>query len=88
VAAGRALRLSVEIPDPLFLRAKSAAAERGVSPRSLVSEALSDKLSVRGSEGKPWMKGFGQLRDLRREAARINRPIEAEFGQIEPEDRQ
>jgi hypothetical protein len=36
---------------------------------------------------KPWMKNFGELRELREETARINEVIEAEFGQIEPEDR-
>lgn len=36
---------------------------------------------------KPWMKMFGGLRELREETARINEVIDAEFGQIEPEDR-
>jgi hypothetical protein len=33
------------------------------------------------------MAGFGKLRHLRKETARINRLIEEEFEQIEPEDR-
>jgi hypothetical protein len=32
------------------------------------------------------MKTFGKLRGLRKETARINRIMEQEFGQIEPED--
>jgi hypothetical protein len=32
------------------------------------------------------MKSFGKLRSLHKETTRINRIIEAEFGQIEPED--
>jgi hypothetical protein len=33
------------------------------------------------------MKGFGQLRPLRRETARIQRVIDREFEIVEPEDR-
>jgi hypothetical protein len=33
------------------------------------------------------MKTFGELRELRDETAQINEIIEAELGQIEPEDR-
>jgi hypothetical protein len=32
-------------------------------------------------------KGFGQLRPLRRETARIQRVIDREFEVVEPEDR-
>jgi hypothetical protein len=32
------------------------------------------------------MKSFGKLRSLHKETARINRIIEAEFGQVAPED--
>jgi len=32
------------------------------------------------------MKSFGKLRGLHRETLRINRIIEEEFGQIEPEN--
>ena len=80
------VKTTIEIPDALFRRAKSAAAERGIPLRALVSEALADKLRARGAQGKPWMKTFGKLRSLRKETARINRIIEEEFGQIEPED--
>jgi hypothetical protein len=80
------MKTTLEIPDPLFRRAKSAAAERGIPLRELVSEALADKLRAQGTEDKPWLKTFGKLRGLRKETARINRIIEAEFGQIEPED--
>ena len=53
--------------------------------RELVSQALADKLRT-GVDDKPWMKSFGKLRSLHRETVRINRIIENEFGQIEPED--
>ncbi len=80
------MKTTVEIPDALFRRAKSAAAERGIPLRALVSEALADKLRARGGRDKPWMKTFGKLRSLRKETARINRIIEEEFGRMEPED--
>jgi predicted DNA binding CopG/RHH family protein len=38
------MKTTLEIPDPLFRRAKSAAARRGIPCRELVSEALTEKL--------------------------------------------
>ena len=83
------MKTTLEIPDAVFRRAKSVAAERGIPLRALVSEALTDALRIRGngSEEKPWLKGFGKLRHLRKENARINRIIEEEFERIEDEDR-
>ena len=80
------MKTTIEIPDALFRRAKSTAAQRGIPLRALVSEALADKLRVRNSEEKPWMKSFGKLRHLHKETLKINRIIEEEFGKIEPED--
>ena len=51
-----------------------------------MSEALAERLRVRGRRDKPWLKTFGKLRSLRKETAHISRFIEAEFGRIEPED--
>jgi hypothetical protein len=82
----RLMKTTIEIPDALFRQAKSAAAEQGIPLRELVSEAIVDKLRARQGDAKPWMKAFGKLRGLRKETARIDRIIEAEFGQIEPED--
>jgi len=81
------MKTTLEIPDAIFPRAKSLAAERGIPFRALVSEAVVDKLQAENGQGKPWMAAFGRLRHLRRETARINRRIEREFEQIEPEDR-
>jgi hypothetical protein len=82
------MKTTLEIPDAIFRRAKTVAAERGIPFRALVSEALTDKLRAQGdSDTKPWMKTFGELRHLRKETARINRMIEKEFDQIETEDR-
>jgi len=80
------MKTTLEIPDGIFRRAKSVAAERGIPLRVLVTEALADKLRAAGGS-KPWMTAFGKLRHLRRETAKINRIIEEEFEQIEAEDR-
>jgi len=74
------------IPDALFRRAKSAAAEQGIPLRELVSQALAEKLRGPAREEKPWLRSFGKLRGLHEETTRINRIVEAEFGRIEPED--
>lgn len=85
------MKTTLEIPDPVFRRAKAKAAERGQALRAFVTEALQEKLAGRPTqlsrEQAPFMKGFGQLRPLRRETARIQRVIEQEFDVVEPEDR-
>ena len=85
------MKTTLELPDPLFRRAKAAAAERGQSLKQLVAEALSEKLS--SPEGRtpastpPWMKGFGGLRRLHKETATIQAEIDRTFRIVEPEDR-
>jgi hypothetical protein len=82
------MKTTLEIPDPIFRRAKSAAADRGIPLREFVTEAVSEKLvaSARKTE-TPWMGAFGKLRHLHKETAKINRTIEEEFEQVEAEDR-
>jgi hypothetical protein len=82
------MKTTLEIPDALFRRAKSAAAERGIPFRELVSDAIAEKLSTNRREERPWMESFGKLRAMRKESARINRIIEEEFESIDAEDRQ
>jgi hypothetical protein len=82
------MKTSLEIPDAIFRRAKSAAAQRGIPLREFVTEAVKDKLADTSKAGQErWMAAFGKLRHLRRETARINRLIETEFDQLEAEDR-
>lgn len=80
------MKTTLEIPDALFRRAKSAAAEQGIPLRGLVSQALADRLRPHPLPDKPWLKTFGKLQGLRNESARINRIIEEEFEEVEPED--
>jgi hypothetical protein len=82
----KAMKTTLEIPDAIFRRAKSVAAERGIPLRALISEALADKLRADSGGNTPWMTAFGKLRHLRRATAKINRIIDEEFEQIEAED--
>jgi len=82
------MKTTLEIPDAIFRRAKSAAAERGIPLREFVTEAVKDKLAdTRKAGDKPWMAAFGRLRHLRKDGASINRLIEEEFERVEAEDR-
>ena len=80
------MKTTLEIPDPIFRRAKSVAAERGIPFRVFVTEAVKDKLTAetRKTE-KPWVKHMGKLKHLRKETARINHLIEADSEKIDPE---
>jgi hypothetical protein len=77
------MKTTLEIPDAIFRRAKSAAAERGVSLHEFVTDAVKEKLASKTKAGeKPWLEHMGKLKHLRKETARINRLIEADFEQI------
>ncbi|MFN0314697.1 MAG: hypothetical protein ACKVQA_06655 [Burkholderiales bacterium] len=85
------MKTTIDIPDPVFRKAKSQAAERGQSLKDFVTEALTDKLtstqrSVASSQ-PGWMSGFGKLKRLRRETAKIQARIAGTFEVIEPEDK-
>ena len=85
------MKTTLEIPDALFRRAKSKAAENGQTLKQLVSEALQEKLAARtgtaASLEPAWMQGFGKLRRLRKETKRIQASVDQVFETIEPEDR-
>jgi hypothetical protein len=81
------MKTTLEIPDPVFRKAKAQAAERGIPLRQFVTEAVQEKLATAKPADKPWMQAAGKLRHLHNETVRIQRIIDKEFGQIEPEDR-
>jgi hypothetical protein len=85
------MKTTIDIPDALFRRAKSKAAESGQTLKEFVSEALRVKLARKtrtDPSGEPdWMEGFGKLRHLRKETARIQERIREAFDVVEPEDR-
>ena len=81
------MKTTLEIPDPIFRRAKSVAAQRGVALRVFVTEAVEEKLAAASKkQQKPWVRLAGGLKHLRKETARINGVMKREFEQIEPED--
>jgi hypothetical protein len=81
------MKTTLEIPDPIFRRAKSVAAQRGIALRAFVSEAVEEKLASVSQKGeKPWAALAGGLRHLHKETARINGILNDEFEKIEPED--
>lgn len=80
------MKTTLEIPDPIFRRAKSMAAARGIPLREFVTEAVKDKLASETKPGeKPWIKLMGKLKHLHKETARINRLIEDDSETIDPE---
>jgi hypothetical protein len=85
------VKTTLEIADPLFRKAKARAAERGQSLKDFVAEALEARLKAGddgSASGEPaWMGGFGALRRLRKETARIQGLIDEAFEAVEAEDR-
>jgi hypothetical protein len=80
------MKTTLEIPDVIFRRAKSRAAEQGVPLGQFVTQAVEDKLKASSAPGeKPWMKHLGKLKNLRKETQRINKLIEQAFEEVEPE---
>ncbi len=81
------MKTTLEIPDPIFRRAKSVAAQRGVALRVFVTEAVEEKLAAASNkQEKPWVRLAGGLKHLHKETARISEMMKREFEQIEPED--
>ncbi len=79
------MKTTLEIPDATFRRAKSKAAQQGISLRQFVTEAVEDKLKTSFANGqRPWMKHMGKLKDLRKETARIDKVIEEAFEEVDP----
>ena len=80
------MKTTLEIPDPIFRRAKAKAAEQHIPLRQFITNAVAEKLQAESAAKAKSMKLVGGLRHLRKETARINRLIEEEFEQIDPEE--
>lgn len=80
------MKITIEIPDALFRRAKAEAAKRGIPLRQFVTEAVAARLDVASAKAsKPWMKYFGKLKRLRKETRSINKAVEDAFEKIDTE---
>jgi hypothetical protein len=87
------VKTTLEIPDATFRKAKSQAAQKGVSLRDFVTEALEEKMqntSLTSKLGEPeWLRfagAFGKTAIQRRETRRIQEAIDREFETIDAED--
>ena len=76
------MKTTLEMPDFLFRRAKSVAAERGILLRQFVTEAFHEKLKTTPTE-KPWMKHLRKLNHIRKERKRIENHVDDTFEQID-----
>lgn len=79
------MKTTLEIPEPLFRRAKVLAASRGITLKQLVTEALGEKLRASTGEGEPpaWRALAGKLGALRAETAKVLARIEEDSEQID-----
>lgn len=84
-----AVKTTVDLPDALLRTAKATAAARGQSLEEFLAEAVRDKVprdtSVADLMEPRWMHGFGGLRDLSDETARVQAEIDREFSAVEVE---
>jgi hypothetical protein len=80
------VKTTLEIPDAIFRRAKSKAAEQGIPLRQFVTEAVAARLQgASATDPRPWMKHFGKLKGLRKETRRISKIIEDASEKIDSE---
>ena len=79
------MKITLEIPDPTFRKAKTTASASGIPLREYVSQAVEEKLSQASRQsGKPWLECAGELAHLHGETLRIQQIIDEDFEQIEP----
>lgn len=80
----REMKTTVEIPDRLFRDAKTAAASRGLSLKTFLTEALMEKLARPHPRHADWPVPPPQLAEG--EVQRIQATIDGEFSRVDPKD--
>jgi hypothetical protein len=59
------MKTTVDLPDPLFRKAKASAAERGISLKHFITGAVESRLSIppagSNTQLKPWMRILSEL---------------------------
>jgi len=81
------MKTTLEIPDPIFRRAKAKAAEQRIPLRQFVTDAVEEKLKAEApSRVEARTRLCGRLRHLKKETARINHIIDEEFERIDSEE--
>lgn len=82
------MKTTLEIPDQTFRKAKATASALGIPLREFVTRAVEEKLALGARrQSKPWMECAGELAHLHKETLRVQKIIDQEFENIEPEDR-
>jgi hypothetical protein len=82
------VKTTLDIPDRTFRKAKATASALGIPLREYVTQAVEEKLTQATQRpDKPWLECAGELAHLHKETRRIQKIIDEEFEQIEPEDR-
>ena len=63
------MKTTLEIPDPIFRKAKARAAASGIPLRQFITEAVKAKLEAAPAPNleKAWMRGAGALKHLHKE---------------------
>jgi hypothetical protein len=59
------MKTTVDLPDPLFRKAKARAAERGISLKRFITEAVESRLASLTQESPPAVKPWMALLDER-----------------------
>ncbi len=83
------MKTTLEIPDALFRKIKSTAAQRGQTLKQFVTDAVREKLAnANGAKtaAPPWMRFFGAGKQYAHSIREIDRVIEEEFERVEQED--
>jgi len=86
------MKTTVEIPEKTLRRAKTLAAEKGVSLEQLLAAAIEDKVGDGKEIGKgeaAWMKLYGAFAksdEMRSDTRSIQKIIDEEFERIDPGD--
>ena len=78
------MKTTVEIPEALFRQAKAAAARRGMSLKTFLTEALADKVSDRQRRNTTWPVPPPKL--AKGEMRRVQSIIDEEFSKIDARD--
>jgi hypothetical protein len=85
------MKVTIEIPDSIMRKAKLRAASRAQPLKQFITDALQAGLAAQSESGRhdepAWMGGFGRLRRLRKETARIQGVIDETFEVIDSEGR-
>lgn len=83
------VKTTFELPRSLLARVKAYAAMRNVPMKTVVEEALEDRVaSTRGAilPEPGWKRLFGAFRENQDDTSKIQKIIDEEFSKIDPED--